>query len=95
VAIFATSVQGTTVTSSVTQVYSTAGLTSPRDVTLMNQGTATIYVGGSQVTATNTGVPVASGQQLTVAGAAQNLWAITSAGTATVEAGLASVDVVV
>ena len=94
-AIFSTATQGTVVTNSATQVFSTSGLTSPRDVTVVNQGTAIVWVGGGTVTTTS-GVQLNVGAQLTVGyQAAQNLWAITSAGTATVEAGLATVDAVV
>jgi hypothetical protein len=87
--------QGTTVTSSATAVFSTTGLTSPQNVTVMNQGTATIYVGGGTVTTTS-GVQLLPGGQVTVTGqAAQNLWAITASGTATAVAGLATVAVAV
>lgn len=84
--------QGTTVTSSATQVFSTSGLTNPRDVTVVNQGTAIVWVGGGTVTTTS-GIQLNVGQQVTVNGPAQALWAITSAGTATVVAGLATVAV--
>jgi hypothetical protein len=88
--------QGTTVTSSVTQVFSTSGLTSPQGVVVMNQGTATVYVGGGSVTsATAIGGTLLPGQFLYYSGAAQNIWAITSAGSATVVAGLATVAAVV
>lgn len=94
-AIFETSGTATSVTNSATAVFSTAGLTSPRDVTVLNQGTATVWVGGGTVTTTS-GIQVNVGGQVTVGGqAAQNLWAITSAGTATVVAGLATVNAVV
>lgn len=94
-AIFSSATQGTVVTNSATQVFSVTGLTSPREVTVVNQGTATVWVGGGTVTTTS-GVQLNPGAQVTVGSqAAQNLWAITSAGTATVLAGLATVDAVV
>lgn len=94
-AIFETSGTATSVGNSATAVFSTAGLTSPRDVTVLNQGTANVWVGGGTVTTTS-GVFLPPGAQVTVGGAAaQNLWAITSAGTATVVAGLATVNAVV
>jgi hypothetical protein len=84
--------QGTTVTNSATQVFSVTGLTSPRDVTVLNQGPSIVYVGGGTVTTTS-GVQLAVGAQMTVEGAAaQNLWAITASSTSTVVAGLATVD---
>ena len=93
--LFESSGTVTSVTNSATQVFSTAGLTSPRDVTIINQGTATCYVGGGTVTTTS-GVQCLPGGQVTVTGqAAQNLWAITASGTCSVLAGLASVNAVV
>ena len=87
--------QGTTVTSSATQVFSVTGLTSPREVTVLNQGPSQVWVGAGTVT-TNSGVLLAVGAQLTVEGmGAQNLWAITASSTSTVVAGLATVDAVV
>lgn len=72
------------------------------DLTLVNDGPATIYIGGSSVT-TATGLPVAPGVQVTLqgwtatAGSGGVLWAITASGSAatTVEVGLASVASVV
>ena len=87
--------QGTVVTNSATQVYSASGLTSPANLVVQNQGTAIVYVGGGTVTTTS-GVPLPPGNQMTVSGsAALAVWAITASGTATVVAGLATVDVVV
>jgi hypothetical protein len=87
--------QGTVVTNSATAVFSTSGLTSPQNVTVQNQGTATVWVGGGTVTTTS-GIQLNPGGQVTVTQqAAQNLWAITSAGTATVVAGLATVAAVI
>ena len=86
-----TAFQGTTVTSSITQVFSTSGLTSPRDMVIINQGTATVYVGGGSVTAANAiGGTLLPGQELYISGPAQNMWAITAAGNASVIAGLAT-----
>ena len=88
--------QGTTVTNSVTQVFSTSGLTSPQGLVVQNQGTATVYVGGGSVTSANAiGGTLLPGQELYISGPAQNMWAITSAGTATVVAGLATVASVI
>ena len=86
-----TAFQGTTVTSSITQVFSTSGLTSPRDMVIINQGTATVYFGGGSVTsATAIGGTLTAGQELYISGPAQNMYAITAAGSATVIAGLAT-----
>ena len=83
--------QGTTVTSSATQVFSLSGLTSPANVTVVNQGPQIVWVGGGTVTTTS-GIQLISGAQVTVTGApAQNLWAITASATSTVIAGLATV----
>ena len=70
-------------------------LTTPRDVTIINQGTvATVYVGGTIVTQ-YTGIPVGPGAQLTLQGTAVTLVGITAAGTSQVAAGLATVASVV
>jgi hypothetical protein len=83
--------QGTTVTSSVTQVFSTTGLTNPQGLVLINQGTATIYVGGGSVTSANAiGGTLTPGNMLYFSGPAQNLYAITAAGNASTIAGLAT-----
>jgi hypothetical protein len=83
--------QGTTVTNSVTQVFSTSGLTNPQGLVVINQGTATVYVGGGSVTSANAiGGTLFAGQMLYFSGPAQNMWAITAAGTSTVVAGLAT-----
>jgi hypothetical protein len=98
--------QGTTVSTSAVQVYNNSsygGATFPTSTTLsnltvMNTGTATCFVGTSTVSAT-TGVPLAPGQQLVIIGnqtagtsgnTSWNLSAITSAGTTTTEASLAT-----
>jgi hypothetical protein len=83
--------QGTTVTTSVTQVFSTSGLTSPQGVVVQNQGTATIYIGGGSVTSANAiGGTLLPGQLVYYSGAAQNIWAICASGSATTIAGLAT-----
>jgi hypothetical protein len=70
-------------------------LTSPRDVTVINQGTVnTVYVGGT-IGTQYTGIPVGPGAQLTLQGTAVTLVGITSTGTSVVVAGLASVASVV
>ena len=93
-AIFESGGTTTSVTNSATQVFAAAGYTSPAGLVIQNQGTALIWVGGGTVTTTS-GVPVPAGQQLYVAGPAQNCWAITAAGTSTVLAGLATLSAVV
>lgn len=91
--------QGTTVTTTATQVFSTSpggtALTSPQGLVVQNLGTATVYFGGSQVTASATAPTLAPGQYLYISGSAQTMWAITASGSATVQAGLASVAAVV
>jgi len=67
-----------------------SGLVSPQNVTVVNSGPATLFIGGTSAPAV-TGFPVAAGGQVTLSGAAVNLWGITSSGTAYVEAGLATV----
>lgn len=67
---------------------------SSSNVTIVNIGSVTVYVGGSTVT-TATGVPLAPGAQLTLQGAVVALYGITASGTTTVEAGLASLPSVV
>lgn len=69
-----------------------AGLTGTlRNVTIFNSGTNTVYVGGGTAVSTTTGVPVASGAQLTLEGTAINFYAVTSSGTSTVVTGLSTV----
>lgn len=102
--------------SSATQIYNTTSVTTgghtysfPTGVTLseltiVNTGSVTCFVGTSAVTAA-TGTPLRSGEQLTIRGSnhvqaesgatSWNLYAITSSGTTSVEAGLATVDATV
>ena len=62
-------------------------LTSPRDVTVINQGTVnTVYVGGT-IGTQYTGIPLGPGAQLTLQGTAVTLVGITSTGTSVVIAG--------
>lgn len=100
-AIFASGgVQTTTVTNSATKVFDTtsslyttgATLT---DVTLVNVGTTTCFVGIAAVT--TTGLRLAPGQQLTITGykyvkgnTLGDVYAITASGTTVIEAGLAT-----
>lgn len=73
-----------------------------KDVTVLNNGPSTVFVGQSGVTAT-TGLPVKAGQQVTVAGfsatsgtTTSDVYAIcASGGSAVVETGLATTDVAV
>lgn len=121
-AIFATSApafQGPTlVTNSATQIYDTTGtpIGSPTiefpagsalsEITMINTGTHTCWVGASSVSDT-TGVPLHPGEQLTIRGAGHvaaetgttswNLYAIAASSTTetTVEVSLATVDATV
>lgn len=97
--------QFVTVTNSATAIYNTTtsigtsvafptGVTLT-NITIVNTGSTTCFVGQSAVTAV-TGIPLAAGQQLTIQGwtSAQGggnvLFAITASGSTTVEASLAS-----
>jgi hypothetical protein len=102
--------------SSATQIYNTTSVTvnsvtysfptgvTLSELTIVNTGTVTCYVGTSSVTAT-TGTPLKSGEQMTIRGnghlqaesgnSSWNLYAITASGTTTIEAGLATVDATV
>ena len=77
-------------------VFSVNGLTAPTGMVIQNQGTATIYVGGTAPAATGgVSVPLTAGQAMWISGSAQTLSAVTSAGNASVIAGLASVAAVI
>lgn len=103
-AIFANSAatQTTSVGNSATEVFNPSASGIPSgvtlyDVTLINTGTVTVYLGQSAVTAV-TGLQLAAGQQVTynhesfAQGTAANaIYAITSSGTTSVLAGLATV----
>jgi hypothetical protein len=105
-AIFSSgSVQTTTVTNSATKVFDTtsslyatgATLT---NLTLVNTGSTTCFVGIASVT--TTGLRLAAGQQLTIYGYSYaksdttgDVYAITASGTTTIQAGLATVDATV
>jgi hypothetical protein len=100
-----------TVTSSATQIYNTTSYTAVggtvysfpvgatlRDITIVNTGTVTCFIGTSAVTAA-TGVPLRAGEQLTIQGShvqaesgatSWNLYAITASSTTTIEASLAT-----
>jgi hypothetical protein len=104
-AIFAAStVQNTTVTNSATKVFDTtsalystgANLT---DLTIINTGTTTCFVGIAAVTVT--GLRLAPGQQIVINGykyvkgnTLGDVYAITASGTTTIEAGFATGNVV-
>ena len=67
-----------------------------RDVTIINTGSVTIFLGSSTVTAAH-GLPLPAGVQITYTGYSHvkgdttgDIYAITSSGSATVEAGLAT-----
>ncbi len=62
-----------------------------RDLVLTNGGTAIVYVGGFTAVTAVTGFKIASGATLTLTGATENVWGITSAGTATMYVGQGSV----
>jgi hypothetical protein len=71
-----------------------------RDVTIVNIGTVSVFLGSSTVTAAH-GLRLDAGQQLTYLGYSHvkgdtvgDIYAITSSGTAAVETGLATVNVV-
>jgi hypothetical protein len=73
-----------------------------RDLTIVNAGTVTAYVGGSSVAGAATGAPLPSGGQLTIQGwtattntTTNDVWAITASGTTQLEAGLATLASVV
>lgn len=70
------------------------------DVTIINTGTVTIYLGQPTNVTAATGIPLAPGQQITINGytatsgtTTNDIWGITSAGTTTTEAGLATLAV--
>jgi hypothetical protein len=106
----------TTVSNSATQIYNTTGtpISDPTvefptgaalsEITVINTGTVTCWVGASSVTDA-TGTPLKSGEQLTIRGnghvaaesgtSSWNLYAITASGSTTVEASLATVDATV
>lgn len=72
-----------------------------RNVTIVNTGAATVFLGTSSVTAA-TGLALAAGQQLTIEGysavagnATGAIYGITSSGTAFVEAGLETTNATV
>jgi hypothetical protein len=108
-AIFANGIaeQTTSVTNSATLVFSgtiaALAALSPavtlKNVTIFNSGTTTAFVGGSSVT--TAALPLGVGQQLLIQGystttgtTVHDLYAITSAGTTTLVAGLATQSVI-
>lgn len=108
----------TTVTTAATQIYNTTGtpISAPAaptefpsgaalsEITVINTGPATVWIGSSSVSGTE-GTVLKQGEQLTIRGVGHvaaetgssswNLWAITSSGTAVVEASLATVEATV
>jgi hypothetical protein len=106
VSIFSSgSIQTTTVTTGATKVFDVtsslyatgAALT---NLTLVNTGSVTCFVGIASVTVT--GLRLAPGQQLTIYGYSYvkgdtngDVYAITASGTTTIQAGLATVDATV
>jgi hypothetical protein len=96
---------------SATQIYNTTSFTAVggtvysfpagavlRDLTIVNTGAVTCFIGTSSVTA-STGIPLLAGEQLTIQGshkqaesgnASWNLYAITASGTTQVECSLAT-----
>jgi hypothetical protein len=75
--------------------------TTLHDVTIINIGPATVFLGSSSVTA-STGLALKAGQQVTIQGwtattgtTTNDIWAITSSGTARVIGSLATVASVV
>lgn len=102
-AIFASNtVQTTSVGNSATQVFSTANAAfatgaTLKNLTIINTGSVTCFVGIASVT--TTGLRLAPGQQITINGYSYvkgdtngNVYAITASGTTTIEAGLGTVD---
>lgn len=91
----------TVVSSAGTAFYAFTSGTILHDLTVINTGTATAYI-GSAGTPTTSSLALPAGFQLTIQGTAVvsatssnfNLWAITSAGTTSLEASLASLVIV-
>ncbi len=92
----------TVVTSGGTAFYAFPTTATLSNLTLINVGTATAYLGGAGTPTTTTGVPLMPGAQLTIQGTSAtgaansstvsfNLWAITAGGTTSIEASLATV----
>ena len=88
----------TVVTTAGTAFYAFPASAILSNLTVINTGTATAYI-GSAGTPTTSSLALPAGFQLTIQGTAVvsatssnfNLWAITSAGTTSIEAGLATV----
>lgn len=91
----------TVVSSSGTAYYAFPATATLSNLTLINTGTVTAYLGAGTagtVVTTAAGLPLTPGQQLTIQGTAAtgtvstfNLWAITAVGTTNIEASLATV----
>lgn len=95
-AIFGTVTKYTAPTSGSVQIFTVNATVSTRDVTLINTGPVAIAVGQIGVT-TTTGILVPPGQQLTLQGPTENLYAVASTGSVgcLVEVGLGTVVSVV
>ena len=89
----------TVVSTSGTAFYAFPSTAVLANLTLVNVGTATAWLGGAGTPSTTSGIPLAPGAQLTISGTAAvsatasnfNIWAVTSAGTTNIEASLATV----
>lgn len=83
------------VTTSAGQVFSTSSTALSgvlKNLTVLNNGTVPVYLGGSTVT--TEGMPLAVGSQVLLEGPAVNLYAITASGTGNVLVGLATLATV-
>jgi hypothetical protein len=89
----------TVITTAGTAYYAFPAGVTLSNLTIVNTGTATAYLGGAGTPSAVSGFPLAPGAQLTVQGTAAvsatvsnfNIWAVTAAGTTSIEAGLATV----
>ena len=89
----------TVVSSSGTAFYAFPSTAILQNLTMINTGTATAYLGSAGTPSTTTGFALPAGFQLTMQGTAVvsatasnfNVWAVTSAGTTSIEASLATV----
>jgi hypothetical protein len=70
-----------------THVYTKTG--TAQNVTLVNNGSVTVYVGGASSSLTTNGVQVAAGSQLTLQGPDADLWVYAASATS-VTTGLAT-----
>lgn len=101
-AIFATNPQSATVTNSATKIFDSTSSNyvtgaTLKDLTILNTGTTSVYLGQSTVTS-STGLLLQAGTQVTYNGYSHaksdttgDVYAITASGTSTTLAGLATV----